>query len=138
MIKEVISKIKNISKKKVQVSYEKDFSKPRGKMKIEVVDKADDLNHQMVEKFLESINELVQNSEKANVKLEIEFKDSILTCRVQDGIIALNTIWPKDSNAWNEVAHFNHNAFPLREYLNDNVRTNEDIVELEKTMIRLL
>lgn len=124
----------------VKVTYQKDFTESAGHIIMERIplDKSDDLNHQMVSKFLELINELISNSQKAKVELEIEFKDSILTCKTQGNVIALRSIKPKDCDNFEEIAFFNGKAFPLKEYLNDNVRTNEDIVELEKTMIRLI
>lgn len=141
MVEVIKDKIKShLPKRQFKVSYEKQFSDPTGRLRIELVplDKDDDLNHVMVDKFIESILHLVQNANNAQVNLEIEFKQSILTCKVIDGIIALRTIWPKDSRNFDEVAHFSNKPFPLKEYLYDNVRSNEDIVELEKTMIRLL
>ena len=130
-----------VPKRKVEVTYEKKFSEPVGQIKVrfESLDKDENLNHVMVDKFIESIMELIRKANKAQVELEIEFKQSILTCRFINQVIALRTIWPKDSRNWDEVAHFDGNKpFPLKEYLYDNVRNNEDIVELEKTMIRLL
>lgn len=126
--------------KQIKVPSKKVKSEPVEQMMVRKVplDKDEDLNLQMVQKFLESINELVENSQKAKVDLQIEFKESLLTCTTVGGIISLQSIRPKDSDNFDEVAFFNNNAFPLREYLNDNVRCNEDIVELEKTMIRLI
>ena len=125
---------------KFEITYEKEFTRPRGKTKVEIIalDKKEDLNYVMLDKFLESIDEMIVKSQKANVSLEIEFKDSILTCKNQNDIIALQSIQPKDSMGWEEVAIFDNKALPLRQYLYDNVLTNQDIVELEKTMIRLI
>lgn len=132
--------VKSWLPKQIKVPSKKIQSDPVERIIVRKVplDKDEDLNHQMVQKFLESINELVENSQKAKVDLQIEFKDSLLTCATVGGVIALRSIRPKDSDNFQEVAFFSNNAFPLREYLNDNVRCNEDIVELEKTMIRLL
>lgn len=133
---------KYLAKKfETRVSYEKEFSESRGKIKLETVllDKAEDLDLTMVNKFIDSINQLVDNSQKANVELEIEFKDSILTCRQQGNLIVLRSIKPKDCNNFEEIAFFNGNKpLPLKQYLYEKVMSNEDIVELEKTMIRLI
>jgi hypothetical protein len=129
------------TKFKPVISYEKEFTESVGKTKVEIIslDKEENLDYNMLEKFLESINELVSNSQKAKVNLEIEFKDSILTCRSRNGVIALRTIQPKDCNNFEEVAFFDGDKpFPLKRYLYENVLTNADIVELEKTMIRLI
>jgi tetrahydrodipicolinate N-succinyltransferase len=145
MFKQIINSIKKklikyLPKLKSNTSYNTNFTIIMKEKKIKRIslDKEDDLNYELLNKFLELIDELVHKSEKSGVQLKINFKESILTCKEKNEMIVLQSIRPKSSDNFDEIAFFNNKPYYLKDFLYDKVMTNADIIELEKTAIMIM
>lgn len=98
----------------------------------------------MRDKFLEIIEEIMRTKGK-DFELELRFKRSILTTHNKNGMIAIRTIEPDREKVKEEqmngmiVAYFDgEKPFPLKQWLIENVLTENDVVELEKSLIYLV
>jgi hypothetical protein len=145
VISEATKKMKNIFTRYIekQINHSDEIkqikftNKPMKTEKV-ALDKDDDLNYDLLNKFLELIDSIVYKSKKSEVQLQIEFKGSILTCKEKNKMIVLHSIRPKNSDNFDEIAFFSNNPYSLKNFLYDRIITNEDIMELEKTAIMIM
>jgi len=99
----------------------------------------------MRDKFLDIIEEIMKNKGQ-DFELELKFKRSIITTQIhRDGTLALRSIEPNSEDVKNEqmegmiVAYFDgEKPFPLKQWLLENVLTEDDVIELEKSLIYLV
>jgi len=99
---------------------------------------------EMRDKFLEIIEQIMRDKGE-DFQLELKFKRSIITTQFRNGVVAIQFISPnneaiKEEQMRGEVmAWFNgEKPFPLKQWLIENVLTENDVVELEKSLIYLV
>jgi len=99
---------------------------------------------EMRDKLLEMIEQILRTKGE-NFQLELKFKRSIISTQLRDGIVAIFLISPnsalvKEEQMQGEItAWFNgKKPFPLKQWLIENVLVEEDVIELEKSLIYLV
>ena len=99
---------------------------------------------EMRDKLLEMIEQIMKNKGE-EFQLELKFKRSIVTTQLRNGIVAIQFISPdrelvREEQMQGEItAWFNgKKPFPLKQWLIENVLVEEDVIELEKSLIYLV
>lgn len=99
---------------------------------------------EMRDKLLEMIEQIMKTKGE-KFQLELKFKRSIISTQIRDGIVAIFLISPdrelvREEQMQGEItAWFNgKKPYPLKQWLIENVLTEEDVIELEKSLIYLV
>jgi len=142
-----LRKLLGNSSKKFQLQILKD-DYSLGTKEIEI-DKGEPLepefeDFEMRDKLLEMIEQIMKiKGEKFN--LELKFKSSIITTRLRNGIVSIFLISPNREKVREEQMEGQITAvfdgkkpYPLKQWLIENVLVEEDVIELEKSLIHLV
>lgn len=102
----------------------------------ENLDPDDDLNVEARDVLIGEILKIM--SRDNDIRNKLEFKESIIECKIKGDQVSLGLI-RSDKNRFDEHVFFSgRKAYPLKVWLEEQVLTNEDVVELEKGLIKMI
>ncbi len=102
----------------------------------EDLDKDDDLNEDARDFLIGEIEKIM--SRKVDVQNVLEFKDVEITCRNHGDGVCLHFFQSKEKRFTEPVWFDGKKPYPLSVWLKEQILTNEDVIELEKGLIRML
>ncbi|MDX1699390.1 MAG: hypothetical protein R3250_02170 [Melioribacteraceae bacterium] len=104
----------------------------------EDLDKDDNLNEEARDFLIGEIEKIMKRQGKG-LNNTFEFCGQEISCRVEtDGNVILNWIRPADNRHSIPVFFNGKKSYPLKVWLEEQILTNEDVIELEKGLIRML
>lgn len=110
-----------------------------GSSRIELIGPPEDLDLDERDKWIEEILILVKNKIKSNIDTFVPFKDSEVLLRESNGVIGVRMMRPINSDSFEDQVIFTGNkVFTFKEFLEQKIKSFDDIIELEKTVVLLL
>ena len=104
--------------------------------KFENLDPDEDLNTEARDVLIGEVIKIMARD--VDIRNKLEFKESIIECKVVGDNVVLNLI-RENTDRWSEPVFFSgRKTYPLKIWLEEQILTNEDVVELEKGLIKMI
>lgn len=105
--------------------------------KFENLDPDDDLNTDARDLLITEIEKIMKR--KVDIRNTLEFKQSYITCRlISNNKVVLDTIRSNEHRHMEPVFFTGKKSYPLRIWLEEQILSNDDVVELEKGLIKMI